>query len=170
MYLFSKHKKSIFHFLKFTVVGIVNFGVDFGILTLLSKGLGFPVPLANTISYSCGVINSFLLNKYWTFKINLKFFSVYTIKPGKVFKKGARIKFFSPHFIKFIFVNILSLGINTLTMYILVDLYRLNVFNNIIAKAIATLFSFVVNFAGNKLLVFREDSRAAEESAGTEEK
>lgn len=152
MGLFKKYKKSIGHFVKFMLVGAVNFGVDYGILTLLSGLLGWPVAIANTISYSCGVINSYFLNKYWTFKINLKFFYTYTLK------SGARIKFFSPHFLKFIFVNLISLGVNTLTMYILVDLYSLHTLNNLVAKILATGFSFVVNFAGSKLLVFRESN------------
>ena len=157
MNLYRKHKKSISHFIKFMAVGVVNFIVDFGILTLLTRVLGWPIPIANTISYSCGLINSFILNRFWTFKIKLKFFSVYALKPGRVFKKGLKIKFLSAPFIKFIFVNLISLGVNTLTMYILVDLYGLTTLNNLVAKVIATFFSFVVNFAGSKLLVFKEN-------------
>ena len=153
---FRKYKKSIFHFMKFAAVGVVNLGVDYGILTLLHVVAGIHIVPSNVVSYSCGVINSFFLNRYWTFKIHLKFFSEYTLKPGILFKDGARFKFISPPFMKFIFVNLLSLGVNTLTMYILVDLYSLTIYNNLIAKLIATFFSFVVNFAGSKFLVFNE--------------
>jgi putative flippase GtrA len=155
-------KKDIVHFVKFAVVGAANFCLDFLILTLLSKGLtwpfvfhglGWPVALANTISYTCGIINSFILNRYWTFNIRLRFFDCYAVKPGRLFKNGARIRFFSVPFLKFIFVNLVSLGVNTLTMFILVDLYQLS---SLPAKIIATGFSFVVNFAGSKLLVFRD--------------
>jgi putative flippase GtrA len=151
MKILDKYKKSIGHFIKFMIVGAVNFGVDYGILSLLSGVFGWPVAIANTISYSCGVTNSFFLNRYWTFKLNLKFFHTYA------FKSGARIKFLSPHFLKFVFVNLISLGVNTLTMYILVDLYGLDTWNKLLAKVLATGFSFVVNFAGSKLLVFREN-------------
>jgi len=96
---------------------------------------------ANVISYTCGVINSFLLNRYWTFKI--------------------KHKFVSTHFVKFVFVNLVSLGVNTLAVWVLVEMYgfTLGIFGieNFYAKLIATVFSFTVNFAGNKLLVFRED-------------
>ena len=162
----KKQKKHIVHFIKFAVVGTTNFCLDFLILTLLSKGLtwpfvfhglGWPVVIANTISYTCGIINSFILNRYWTFQIKLKFFSTYTVKPGSVFTNGARIRFFSVPFLKFIFVNLVSLGVNTLTMFILVDLYGLD---NLPAKIIAAGISFIVNFAGSKLLVFREDGQA----------
>ena len=135
---YEKYKKGIGHLLKFLVVGVMNFLVDYGVLSLLNGALGMPLVFANIISYSCGIINSFIMNRYWTFKIKLKFFSV--------------------HFLKFIFVNLVSLGVNTLAVYILGDLYSLP---NIVAKLIATVFSFVVNFSGNKLLVFREDDTGA---------
>lgn len=156
MKIFDKYRKSIGHFVKFMIVGVINFGVDYGILSLLTGVFGWPVAIANTISYSCGVINSYFLNKYWTFKISLKFFHAYTLK------SGTRIRFLSPHFLKFVFVNLISLGVNTLTMYILVDLYGLDTWNKLLAKILATGFSFVVNFAGSKLLVFREDGEKAE--------
>ena len=139
--LFIKHKKSIGQFGKFLVVGALNFLIDFGVLTLLHGVLGMLLAPANVISYTCGVINSFLFNRYWTFKIKHKFVSI--------------------HFVKFVFVNLVSLGVNTLVVWVLVQMYgfTLGIFGveNFYAKLIATGFSFVVNFAGNKLLVFRED-------------
>lgn len=157
MKLFDKYKKSIVHFVKFMAVGAVNFGVDLGIFTLLHAVAGIDAVPASIVSYSCGVINSYFLNKFWTFKIDIKFSSVYTLKSGK------RIRFFSQHFLRFICVNLISLGVNALTMYILVELYSLHTWNDVLAKIIATGFSFVVNFAGSKLLVFRESERTAEE-------
>ncbi len=157
----ARQKKNIIHFIKFAVVGTSNFCLDFIVLTLLSTGLtwpfvfhglGWPVAVANTFSYTCGIINSFILNRYWTFQIKLRFFSVYEVK-------GARIRFFSVPFLKFIFVNLVSLGVNTLTMFILVDLYQMG---NLPAKIIAAAISFVVNFAGSKLLVFRDSGKAVE--------
>ena len=150
--LYQKNKTGILHFAKFQVVGVINFFVDYGVLSLLNLALGVPVVIANTISYSCGVINSFVLNRYWTFKIRHRFFSVYTVRLGE---RAIHIRFFSVHFLRFIFVNLISLGVNTLAVYILADLYSLP---NIAAKIIAAAFSFTINFAGNKLLVFRAEN------------
>ncbi len=154
--VFKNNKKNIGHFVKFLCVGIVNFLVDYGVLTLLNSVFGCPLVLSNIISYTCGVTNSFLLNRYWTFKKKLKFFSAYSINLGRRVDKARTIHpvFLSVDFIKFLFVNLVSLGVNTLAVYILGDLYGLP---NIIAKLIATVFSFTVNFAGNKLLVFRDE-------------
>lgn len=146
----DKQKKTISEFLKFMVVGIINFLVDFGVFKLLSSAVGLPIALSNVFSYTCGVINSFIINRYWTFKIKHKFISV--------------------HFAKFVFVNLISLAVNTLAVWVLVDLYGftngLFGIENMYAKLIATVFSFTVNFAGNKLLVFKNDKR---EQDSTEE-
>lgn len=137
----DKNKRIAGQFGKFMAVGVVNFLVDFGVFKLLSVVFGVPVVISNIISYTCGVINSFLVNRYWTFKIKHKFVSV--------------------HFLKFVFVNLISLGVNTLAVWVLVDMYSFNSglfgIENLYAKLIATVFSFTVNFAGNKLLVFREE-------------
>lgn len=148
--LFQKYKKGIVHFIKFQAVGVINFFVDYGVLSLLNLVLGWPLVLSNVISYTCGVVNSFVWNRYWTFKMKLKFTSVYSIRLSK---RTIHPVFLSADFMKFIFVNLVSLGVNTLAVYILGDLYGLP---NIIAKLIATVFSFTVNFAGNKLLVFKD--------------
>jgi len=152
--LFKKYKKDIGHFIKFLAVGVINFFVDFGVLTLLNVVLGWPLVLSNIISYTCGVINSFVFNRYFTFKMKLKFFSIHRIRMKN---RTIHLIFLSSGFIKFIFVNLVSLGVNTLAVYILGDLYGLP---NIFAKVIATGFSFIVNFAGNKLLVFKNSSAA----------
>lgn len=131
--LYQKYKKGIWHFIKFQCVGVVNFFVDLGVFTLLHTVIGLNAVPSNIVSYSCGIINSFLFNRYWTFKVKLKFISI--------------------DFLKFIFVNLISLGVNTLAIYILVDLYSLD---PTLSKVIATAFSFTINFAGNKLLVFRD--------------
>jgi putative flippase GtrA len=134
--LYQKYRKGFWHFVKFQCVGVVNFFVDLGVFTLLHTVIGFYAVPSNIVSYSCGIVNSFILNRYWTFKIKLKFFSI--------------------DFLKFLLVNLVSLGINTLAIYVLVDLYNLD---PTLSKVIATAFSFTVNFAGNKLLVFREDKQ-----------
>ncbi len=152
--LYQKYKKGIGHFIKFQAVGVVNFFVDYGVLSLLNVVFGWPLVLSNIISYTCGVINSFVFNRYFTFKMKLKFFSTRHIR---LKNRTIHAIFLSSDFIKFIFVNLVSLGVNTLAVYILGDLYGLP---NIIAKVIATVFSFTVNFAGNKLLVFKNSSAA----------
>src|SRR5271154_7439874 len=69
--LVANRAPSLFEFSKFAVVGVLNSGVDFGILNSLmlltgvSSGAGFLG--FKSISVTLGVINSYLWNKYWTF-------------------------------------------------------------------------------------------------------
>src|SRR6266571_8198807 len=57
---------------RFVIVGTLNTLVDILVLNLLVRM--FPTHQAqtllvyNTVAYGCGAINSFLLNKYWTFE------------------------------------------------------------------------------------------------------
>lgn len=53
-------------FARFLTVGAVGTFLDFSLLTLL-KTLGLPTLLANTASFSAGVVNNFTWNRLWTF-------------------------------------------------------------------------------------------------------
>src|SRR2546423_13661410 len=63
---------SLLQILRFSIVGILNTSID--VLTLNVLVLLFPTHNANllliynSIAYTLGALNSFLLNKYWTFK------------------------------------------------------------------------------------------------------
>lgn len=54
-------------FFRFAFVGVINTGVDFSIFFTLYSFLGWPLIAANVIAFSAAVINSYLLNKYWSF-------------------------------------------------------------------------------------------------------
>lgn len=54
---------------------------------------------------------------------------------------------------KFVIVNSVSLGVNLLAMYVLVG--RLH-YDSMISQIIATGFSIISNYAGNRLWVFHE--------------
>lgn len=124
-------KETINQFIKFNLVGILNTALDFAVFTLLIF-LGVQYLISQVISYSCGIINSYLWNKFWTFKQ----------------KKG----FSGFEALKFIVVNILSLGISLLMLYVFRDKVGLHV---MVSKVIATFFSVIVNFTGNKFWVFK---------------
>ncbi len=60
----------IFHnssFLKFFIVGIVGFVIDFAFAYLLINYLRIYKPLANVLSAEIAVMSNFLLNNYWSF-------------------------------------------------------------------------------------------------------
>lgn len=117
---------------KFIVVGLVNTTLDFGIFNLLTSLAGFNAVLANLISFSCGFVCSYFLNRNWTFKET----------------KSANQ---TAEFLKFLTSNLVALLINTVAVWIAIrcletafdlDLWLYSA----LAKIIATLFSLVLNY------------------------
>ena len=154
--------KSFIQLIKFALVGVLNTLVDFLVYTLLVLVFGisennvFMIGLFTLIAYACGVLNSFILNTRWTFR--------------QEYKRTAKER------VMFVVVNIVSWGLS----YLLVWLFSNYVFSgssitdwvcsligfttpekvskvvSILSKLLATPFVIIVNFLGNKLLVFNK--------------
>ena len=58
--------KEIQRFTRFLAVGGLGTLLDLGLLTVLKQS-GFPTLAANSLSFSAGVANNFILNRRWTF-------------------------------------------------------------------------------------------------------
>jgi len=54
-------------FMKFSVVGAIGAGIDFGVMNALSQGLHLSLVLAGTISFLCAVTSNFIWNRFWTY-------------------------------------------------------------------------------------------------------
>ncbi|MBN1259885.1 MAG: GtrA family protein [Anaerolineae bacterium] len=63
----NEHRQELTRFLKFAVVGAIGAVVDFGILYLLHRVVGWNIVLSNTLSFTCAVISNFTWNRYWTY-------------------------------------------------------------------------------------------------------
>ena len=59
--LFVKYRQTIIQFVKFNFTGIANTLLDWGVFALMHSVLALPLYLAKTISFACGILNSFLL-------------------------------------------------------------------------------------------------------------
>lgn len=128
--LIARHRHSLGEFLKFSLVGVLNTGVDIAIFFILTW-LGVPYLAAQIISYSSGAANSYLLNKVWTFR-----------SCGLSYAEMVR----------FAVVNLASLGISVAALRFFHADAGLTL---AAAKGIATLAALVANFLGNKLWVFK---------------
>jgi len=62
----STSKKELTRFSRFLTVGVIGTSLDFTILTLL-KLAGFPTLIANSLSFTAGLVNNFTWNRLWTF-------------------------------------------------------------------------------------------------------
>lgn len=54
--------------LRYGIVGVVNTVVSMVIILTLHKGLGLGLVLSNAIGYTIGLVQSFFLNRRWTFE------------------------------------------------------------------------------------------------------
>ena len=88
--------------------------------------------LANIIAYSLATINSYIWNSKWVFKYNNE-------------------KLVSS--LKFIIVNLVGLILNTIILFILVDMFNIN---KIISLVMATGVVMIINYISNRLWVFKQ--------------
>lgn len=116
-------------FLRFCAVGAVNTGVDFTVFTILSSG-GVQLLAAQTVSYTCGVLNSFLMNRTWTFK-----------QGGRSHGQLSR----------FLAMNLFTLAV---TYGLLLWFHNRWGWPLPVSKFVATGLSLVLNFTGSRRWVF----------------
>ncbi|MBD3244532.1 MAG: hypothetical protein GF335_00900 [Candidatus Moranbacteria bacterium] len=146
---------------KFIVTGFINTAIDFTVLYLLmaisGKNAGIYTLIFPAVSFSVATVNSFFLNRYWTFKRQ------------EVKKKEKEQKDFG----QFLLVTLIGLSINAGLTYVISNkiepflglAFIQNIFENpdtsremwvLFSKAAATGFSLIWNFLGYKFWVFKK--------------
>lgn len=120
---------------RFGLVGLLNTAITFGVFVLFYRVFRTGETFANTTGYIVGVINSFVWNKFWTFKSGDK-------SRRGLLREG----------VLFLVVFAVSFGVQLL-------LFRFLLSRQLVAE-LAELFAMVVytilSFTGNKLLTFRK--------------
>jgi putative flippase GtrA len=134
---------------KFIVVGTLNTGIDFGVLNLLSwlTGIyaGRRLAPMNAPGFLIALANSYMLNKYWTFKNHS-----HSSSGGEL---GT-----------FVLVSAIGLCVNTALLVVITKSMILpfgltpRLWENM-AKAVATGGSLMWNFVGYKYIVFERFRR-----------
>lgn len=125
--------KGIAQLIKYNVVGVMNTAVDFIVYQILMF-LGVHYALAQCLSYSCGIVNSYFFNSRWTFR-------------------GGEKKYTSSQFLRFILVNLISLAVSVALLKVCYQVIGIE--SDLYSKAIVTPVVMVINFLGTKLFVFR---------------
>ena len=123
--------EDIVRFIKFGMVGVLNTLVNWIIFFILNT-LGMYYIFSNIIAYSISTIHSYLWNTLWVFKYKDKASTDTTFK--------------------FITLNVVGLLLNTVILYILVDLFNLN---KMLGLIITTIIIMFINYAVNKIWVFK---------------
>ncbi|WMJ84979.1 GtrA family protein [Oscillospiraceae bacterium LTW-04] len=107
----------------------MNTLVDYTVFLVLSY-LSVNIYLSQVIAYSCGMLNSYVVNRSWTF--------------------GSKKNFFSVQMLRFTVVNLSLLLISLGVLWLGSQLG----YNKLISKLGATAVTLVVGFVVNRLWVF----------------
>ncbi len=119
---------------KFLLVGMMNTVIDLGLYFSLTR---FVVVLAEAnflakgISYSVGMVNSYLWNRSWTFQSDDRSWKT---------------------FLPFVLAKLVGMALNTSVLWVGLQLL---VLPEIMALLLATGMSFLWNFTVSKFLIFR---------------
>jgi len=119
-------------FIKFSLVGLVNTAIHYGIFIFLYKFVGVYHLFASGIGFCFAMANSYVMNKRWTFK-----------------SSGSDVR---REIIKFIIVNLISLAINLGSMAVLVELFSIQ---PPVAQLVTIGVTLAVNFSGNRFWTFK---------------
>ena len=118
--------------IKFAVTGAANTLIDLAVFTVLVQFLSWNTYFSKGISYTAGMLNSYLVNRKWTFR--------------------SKARLFGPEMMRFIVTNLCALGISML----LIRFFTVKIgLIPILANLLATGITLILNFLFSRLWVFR---------------
>ena len=126
-------KELIAKFLKFCVVGVIGTVVDFGVTALCKEVFAIQEYVSNGIGFTLAATGNYLLNRNWTW----------------VDKKSS--DHIASEYIIFMVVSIIGLGINTLSLFLVLTKLKQGFY---FSKVIATAITMIWNFFANHLITF----------------
>jgi len=117
---------------RFAAVGLINFGIDVAVFSVALYVFNIHLLISNTLAYSVATINSYLMNKYWTF----------------AGRSGRNVS--TQEFTRFLLFNIGGLALSNVTVFYLAEFML-----PLIAKLFAVGVTFVWNYLTIRRFVFR---------------
>lgn len=124
-------KKLIIQIIKFGIVGVVAFLVDYSIFLLLTKVVNLSPVISTGISFVLSLIVNYLLSMKFVFQ-----------------RKESISK--QKEIISFVLTSVMGLGLNILIMYLGYDLWK---YDYRLVKIVATLIVMVWNYVSKKILL-----------------
>ena len=125
-------------FILFIIVGFVMTFLNFVLLALLVEILHFNYIFSNIISYIIVVVLSYFANSFITFNHKIK-------DKKKEFKR----------IISYCIMKLIFLGIDTILLYILVDIIKINLY---LGKLILTIVLTIGSFLFSKIIISGSDN------------
>lgn len=131
-YILEKQLHKFGQFIKFSIVGALNTLVSLITFYFLIR-LGVYYLLAINLAYGMGMLSGYTLHKIWVFDSE---HSILKTVP------------------KFIAINLTSLGLTNILLYICVMIFNLD---KILAQIIITFIVLIISYFGNKIWTFRKE-------------
>ena len=135
--LWKKYKEII----TYLFFGFVTTVVNYGVYALLVRGFHMDVVPANIIAWIVAVVVAFVTNKLWVFE-----------------SKSRDKKTLFREFFAFVVARLITLGVETLLLWIFVD--KLGV-NDLIMKIITNVIVVILNYVFSKFIIFRKKKEKA---------
>jgi putative flippase GtrA len=124
------HRRTLLEAIRFVVVGVMNTAITLGLIYgITAAGLSYLI--ANAVGYLAGFVNSFVMNRQWTFRSSGH--------PGK-------------QAVLFSLVFALSYGIQFVALLVQTEWLGVPVW---LAQAVSMVLYTAVNFLLNKIVTFR---------------
>lgn len=124
-------KRLITQFIKFGMVGGIAFAIDYGLFGILGQGMGVPLLIANTLSFTVSVIFNYVASMKFVFD-------------GREDLSKAR------EFIIFLILSVIGLVINNGILFLTVKKFGIHA---MVAKIFATVVVMIWNFCSRKILL-----------------
>jgi putative flippase GtrA len=119
-------------FIKYALVGVVGLVVDMGLFYMFHEVLNINYILSNIMSSSLAVVNNFILNSIFTFKVKDKLLY---------------------RFISFFSIALAGMALSSGMLVVLIDGLHLN---SMVSKAISVFVVALIQYYVNKKLTFSE--------------
>lgn len=126
-------KKLIAQFMKFGVVGVIAFIIDFGVMVFLTEVFTVPYLISTTIAFTVSVIFNYVASMRYVF-----------VRKDDMSRRR--------EFIIFVLLSVIGLVLNDVFMWLLVDFFFIDYR---ISKIITTVLVAIWNFVSRK--IFLED-------------
>ncbi len=120
-------------FFKYVIVGGIATIIDWGVFYFLALVGGFYYQLSLIISFACGGLTNYTLNKAFTFK--------------------CRSKMIIRQLVVFFIVSVLSLLLSMAIMFVLVDFVSIQKMNS---RILTTGIMLIINYSLHRFIIFNK--------------
>lgn len=124
-------KKLIAQFMKFGVVGVIAFIIDFGVMVFLTEVFAVPYLISTTIAFTVSVIFNYVASMRYVF-----------VRKDDMSRRR--------EFIIFVLLSVIGLVLNDVFMWLLVDFFFIDYR---ISKIITTVLVAIWNFVSRKIFL-----------------